>query len=144
LEITRILLAEDNADHASLIIDELETENVKREIVLMKDGQEIVDYFQKMNIDGSSGIHPQIDLVLLDLNLPKVPGIEVLRFLKNDSKLCVIPVIILSTSSDQKMIDEAYKNGANGYLIKPSSYEEFTTKMRCVKKYWLDTNLLPS
>ena len=146
MEITRLLLVEDNADHARLIIDELEIENAKWEIVLMQDGQEIIDYFQKANIDGNGNgeIHPQIDLVLLDLNLPRVNGIDVLRFLKNDSRFCTIPVIVLSTSFDQETIDEAYKNGANGYLTKPDTYEEFVTKMRCVKEYWLNTNTLPS
>ncbi len=144
MEIKRLLLVEGNADHARLIIDELEIENVKGEIVLMKDGQEVIDYFQKANIDGNGEIHSHIDLVLLDLNLPRVNGIDVLRFLKNDSMFCTIPIIVLSTSFDQETIDEAYKNGANGYFIKPDTYEEFATMMRCVKEYWLNTNTLSS
>ena len=144
MEVTRILLVEDNADHASLIIDELEAENVKKKIILMKDGQGAVDYFQKANIDSNGEIHSHIDLVLLDLNLPKVNGMDVLRFIKNDSRFCIIPVIILSTSSDPDTITEAYKNGANGFITKPVSCEEFIEKMKYVKEYWLNTNILPS
>ncbi len=144
MEVTRILLVEDDADHASLIIDELETENVKKEIIFMKDGQEAVDYFQKANIDGNGEIHSHIDLVLLDLNLPKVNGMDVLRFLKNESRFCIIPVIVLSTSYDPDTITEAYKNGANGFITKPVSCEDFTEKMKCVKEYWLNANLSPS
>lgn len=143
MEITRILLAEDNEDHATLIIEELEIEGDKEEIIFMKDGQKTIDYLQKMNINGNGGIHPQIDLVLLDLNLPKVPGIEVLRFLKNDSEFCTIPVIILSTSCDPETIIEAYEEGANGFITKPISYGDFAEKMKYVKKYWLNINTLP-
>lgn len=143
MEIARILLVEDNVDHARLIIEELEMESDKEEIVFIKDGQEAIDYFQNIN-DNNGEIHPQVDLVLLDLNLPKVPGIEILRFLKNDSKLCVIPVIILSTSYDPETISEAYEEGANGFITKPTSYGEFAEKMKYIKKYWLNVNTLPS
>jgi two-component system response regulator len=144
LEITRIVLVEDNVDHASLIIEELEIESDKEEIVFIKDGQKAIDYFQKINTNSDDGIPPQVDLVLLDLNLPKVPGIEILRFLKNDSKLCVIPVIILSTSYDPETISEAYEEGANGFITKPISYGDFAEKMKSIRKYWLGVNTLPS
>ena len=142
MEITKIVLVEDNVDHACLIIEELEIESDKEEIVFIKDGQKAIDYFQ--NINGNGEIHPQVDLVLLDLNLPKVPGIEILRFLKNDSKLCIIPVIILSTSYDPETISEAYEEGANGFITKPISYGDFAEKMKSIRKYWLGVNILPS
>lgn len=142
MEITRIVLVEDNVDHARLIIEELEIESDKEEIVCIKDGQKAIDYFQ--NINGNGEIHPQVDLVLLDLNLPKVPGIEILRFLKNDSELCIIPVIILSTSYDPETISEAYEEGANGFITKPISYGDFAEKMKSIRRFWLDVNTLPS
>lgn len=142
METTRIVLVEDNEDHASLIIEELEIESDKEEIVVITEGQKAIDYFQ--NINGNGEIHSQVDLVLLDLNLPKVSGMEILRFLKNDSELCVIPVIILSTSYDPETINEAYEEGANGFITKPISYGDFAEKMKYVKKYWLDINTLPS
>jgi DNA-binding response OmpR family regulator len=66
--------------------------------------------------------------------LPKVDGMDILKFLKKNSKYSKIPVIVLSTSSDQKTIDKAYKNGANGYFVKPASYEEFVEKIKILKK----------
>ena len=126
----RILLVEDDEDHAVLISDILKEDNaneIKTEVTLKKDGQETIDYFQ-------SEMQSQVSLVLLDLNLPKIDGMEVLKFIKKNSKYCSVPVIILSTSSNQETIDEAYKNGANGYLIKPASYEDFVEKIKILKK----------
>lgn len=142
MDITRIVLVEDNVDHARLIIEELEIESDKEEIIFIKDGQKAIDYFQ--NINGTGEIHTHVDLVLLDLNLPKVPGMEILRFLKNDSELCIIPVIILSTSYDPETISEAYEEGANGFITKPVSYGDFAEKMKYIRKYWLEVNTLPS
>ncbi len=87
--------------------------------------------------------HSQIDLIILDLNLPKINGVDVLKSLKGNSKYSSIPVVILSTSSDQNTISEAYKNGANGYITKPMSYGEFVDKIRLLRRYWTDTNTLP-
>ena len=76
-----------------------------------------------------------MSLVVLDLNLPKIDGMRVLRFIKEKSKYCSTPVIILSTSSDQKAIDEASENGANGYFVKPASYDDFVDNVKIMKKY---------
>ncbi len=125
-----ILLIEDDQDHAALITDVLKEDNVtniKTEVILKKDGKEAIDYFQYE-------MQSQPSLVILDLKLPKIDGMDVLKFIKNNSKCCEIPVIILSTSSEQKTIDEAYKNGANGYFVKPTSYEEFVEKIKILKK----------
>ncbi|MFQ5712958.1 MAG: response regulator [Candidatus Scalinduaceae bacterium] len=131
----KILLIEDDPDHAELIIDVLRTENVKKEIILLKDGLEALDYLQKIDIDGNDEIRSQIDLVILDLNLPRVSGMEVLKFLKKNSRYCSIPVVILSTSADHETIETAYKNGANSYITKPISYEGFVEKIKALSIY---------
>ncbi len=131
----KILLIEDDPDHAELIIDVLRTENVKKEIILLKDGLEALDYLQKIDIDGNYEIRSQIDLVILDLNLPKVKGMDVLKFLKNNSRYSSIPVVILSTSADHDTIETAYKNGVNSYITKPISYEGFVEKIRTLSIY---------
>ncbi len=156
----KVLLIEDNPDHAELITELLEVES-KKEVILIKDGKEAMDYFQKAcppeacqtsssnrkairtDIDGDE-IEPQIDLVILDLNLPKVHGMDVLKFLKQNSRYRSIPVVVLSTSSDEKTIKEAYKNGANGYISKPVSYENFVEKIKILNSYYDEYNKLNS
>ena len=126
----KILLVEDDPDHTELIIDILEEDdvkNIKTEVVLKKDGQEAIDYFQYE-------MQSQVSLVILDLNLPKVHGLDVLKFIKKSPKYCSIPIIILSTSSEHKTIDEAYKNGANGYFIKSGTYKDLAEKVKTLKK----------
>ncbi len=139
MEEKKFLLIEDDQDHADLIIDVLKEDNpknIKTEVILKKDGQEALDYFQNGSIDcvGDNAVKSEISLVILDLNLPKINGMEVLKFIKKNSKYCSIPVIILSTSPDQKTIDEAYKNGANGYFVKPTTYDDFVKKVKILKK----------
>ena len=128
----KVLLIEDDPDHAGLIMDVLETENVQKEIILLNDGLEALNYFQK---HGDNGEQIRVNLVILDLNLPKVPGMKVLKFLKQNSKYSSIPVVILSTSSDEKTIEEAYKNGADNYIIKPILYEAFVERVSILKNY---------
>ncbi len=127
----KILLIEDDKNHADLIINVLKEDDVKDikvEVILKKDGQEAIDYFQYE-------MQSQLSIVILDLNLPKIDGMDVLKFIRKNSKYCSIPVIILSASSDQKTIDEAYKNGANGYFVKPASYDDFVEEVKILKKY---------
>ena len=128
-----VLLIEDDPDHAELIMEVLETENIQKEIILLNDGLEALNYFQKY---GDNGAQVQINLVILDLNLPKVHGMEVLKFLKQNSKYSSIPVVILSTSSDEKTIEEAYKNGADNYITKPVVYEDFVEKIKILKQQY--------
>ncbi|MGR3174515.1 MAG: response regulator [Candidatus Scalindua sp.] len=148
----KILLIEDDPDHADLILDIFKTEDVESEVVLMKDGMEAIDYFQEVdtsnqivqsNVGGGNVRHSQIDLVILDLNLPKVDGMSILKFLKKNPRSCSIPVVILSTSSDQETILEAYKNGANGYITKPLSYDEFVDKIKMLTELCSGDNTLP-
>jgi two-component system response regulator len=136
LEEKRIILIEDDPDHAELIMDILGEGGVKKNIILVRDGQEAIEYFQEYSIKWDGQVKDKINLIILDLNLPKVSGMEVLKYLKKNSKYSPVPVIILSTSSDKKTIDEAYKNGVNGFMTKPASYEEFITKLEGLKEYY--------
>ncbi len=127
---------ENDPDHAELIIDVLELGDVKKKVILMKDGKEVVDYFQKTDLDGvDNEIKTQISLVILDLNLPKVDGMNVLKFIKENSEYRSIHVIILSTSSDDRIIEEAYKNGADGFISKDASYKEFIKQIQTLQVY---------
>ncbi len=126
----KILLVEDDPDHAELIIDVLEEDdvkNIKAEVILKKDGQEAINYFQYE-------MQSQVSLVILDLNLPTISGIDVLKFIKKNPKYCSIPVIIISTSYDHETIDEAYENGANDYIVKDVSYKDLVEEVKILKK----------
>ena len=148
----KLLIIEDDPDHAELILDIFESENVKNEVLLMRDGQEVVDFLtegrsheQHSQADSEVIVEdePGIGLLVLDLNLPKVNGMDVLKYLKKNPKLSTIPVVVLSTSSDQKTILDAYKNGANGYITKPVAYDEFVCKIESLIEYWFKANTLP-
>ena len=136
----KVLLVEDDPDHAELIIDELEIKDIKNEVILLRDGLEAMKYLQKIVVDAYYGKRSQIDLAIIDLNLPKFHGMSVLKFIKQHSKFYSIPVIILSTSSDFKVISEAYENGANSFVTKSIDYEEFSKKMKYLSRFWLSTN----
>ncbi|MGR3300928.1 MAG: response regulator [Candidatus Scalindua sp.] len=142
----KILLIEDDPDHAELIIDILEEEDVENEVILMKDGQDVIDYLQDTGSSAGQATQPndlagraqdvqpgfadgngkysQIVLIILDLNLPVVNGMDVLRFIKRSPEYCSIPVIIVSASHDTEAISEAFKNGANGFITKSYLYEK--------------------
>ncbi len=137
MEEKKILIVEDDPDHAELIIDVLNTGDIKMEIILKEDGRDAIDYLQELYIDDNVGMELQIDLIISDLNLPKVDGMDVLKFLKNDSRYKSIPVIVISTSSDPSTISEAYENGADGFIIKPASFKEFAMNVRLMEQNWL-------
>ena len=134
----KILIAENDPDHAELIVDELNMGDVKKEIILMGDGQEVIDYFQEADIGSSVRVELEIDLIILDLNLPKVHGKNVLKFLKNHPKYRSIPIIIFSTRPDSKTMSEVYKNGANSFITKPASFKEFKENIEKLRKYLLN------
>ncbi len=134
MEERKIILIEDDPDHAELITEALGEEGLEKDIILVRDGMEVIDYFQELSAKWEEQIENKIKLIILDLNLPRVSGMDVLKFLKKNSKYSKIPVVALSTSSDQRTIDEVYKNGANGYFVKPASYKEFVEKVKILKK----------
>ncbi len=138
----KILLVEDDPDHAELIMGLIEKE-CKQEVVLKRDGREAMDYFWRNGTswqimragEDEKGECPQIDLVILDLNLPKVSGMDILKFLKRSPVYRSIPVVILSTSSDDKTIEEAYENGASEFVTKSTSFQVFIERIKLMCDY---------
>ena len=128
-----ILLVEDNQDHAGLIIHGLEKYDIACSVHHVKDGRAALDYLGSCN-----GNMPS--LILLDLRLPKVDGLEVLKIIKTSDRLRLIPVVILTTSESEIDIVKAYNGYVNSYLVKPVDFELFQKLMRDLGFYWLECN----
>lgn len=129
----KILLAISNSNHRDLIIDALNVNDAKEEILLLKDGLEVLEYFQQVNTDNEA--LSRIAMVVLDIDLPKVGGLVILRYHKAYLRLSSIPVVIFSTSNDNKTVSEAYENGADGFITKPASLKEFVNFRKLLKEY---------
>jgi len=138
-----ILLVEDNPDHAELTIKALKQNNVSNEVYVVNDGQEALDFMYHRGKYADEKNFPRPGLILLDIKLPKVDGIEVLKQLKDDPQFKSIPVIMLTTSDRDEEIAKSYADGANSYVVKPMDFEEFMKKVRELKLYWTITNSLP-
>jgi two-component system response regulator len=138
---TDILLVEESPNHADLTIHDLRREH---HIHIAKDGEEALDFLfcRGLFIDRSFACPPK--LVLLDLKLPRVDGIEVLRQVKNDSRTKTIPVVVMTSSSEEHELFLSYDLGANSVIQKPIDSEIFRQKMRTLGLYWMVINQLPS
>jgi two-component system, chemotaxis family, response regulator Rcp1 len=137
-----ILLIEDSPSDANLIIKYLEKNYTSNHIYWVDDGERAIEYLQKQG-NYTDVCHP--DLILLDLNLPKVDGREILTFIKSDPQLKLIPVIILTTSELEQDILLSYKLHANCYITKPIDIKEFTRIIQLISDFWMKTvQLLPT
>ena len=137
-----VMLVEDNLDHAELVMRTLADHRVANRIIHFTDGQSALDYmFRRGEYADPPGARPHV--ILLDLRLPRVDGIEVLQAIKESPELRQIPVVVLTTSETEKDIARAYYNHANSYLVKPVGYEEFVKLMQDLGFYWLSWNTLP-
>lgn len=121
-----ILLVEDDEGHALLVQENLRKNGIVNKIFTVADGAAALDFLYRRG-EHLSAPHPR--LILLDLNLPKVDGFEVLRQVKGDPRLKTIPVIILTSTEDQREIDRSYKLGANNYITKPVDYQQFQERV---------------
>lgn len=139
----RILLVEDNADHAELIKRSFEEHRVGNELIHLDDGEKAVDYLKRRGEYASPESSPRPDVVLLDLRLPRVDGLEVLREIKTTDGLRKIPVVVLTTSDTETDIARAYDLHANAYLVKPVGFTEFLDLMRDMGFFWLVWNKPP-
>ncbi|MGQ9550036.1 MAG: response regulator [Roseiflexus sp.] len=136
----RVLLVEDNDDHAELIRRTLGTHRQVPQIVHISDGESALDYLYRRGTWNDPDKSPRPHVILLDLRLPRVDGLEVLTSIKQSAELRHIPVIILTSSSANRDVSRAYDAYANSYLVKPLDFEEFRNLMHDVGVYWLTHN----
>lgn len=135
-----ILLVEDNKDDELLTLDALHSAGITNLVCVVRDGQEALDY---LFVKGSFATREPYDrpcIILLDLKLPKIAGKEVLRRIKSDEWTKRIPVVVLTTSSEQKDVRDCYGNGANSYVRKPVEFDKFLEAVRHLGLYWTLVN----
>ncbi len=138
-----ILLVEDNPDHAELSLHALSMA-VKNRVRVVEDGEEALEYLMHRGRYTDEEAYPTPGLILLDLRLPKLDGIEVLRQIRSEPSLCSIPICMLTTSADKADIASCYAAGANSYVTKPVKYQEFVDKVKELGRFWFSTNILPT
>lgn len=135
-----ILLVEDNEDDLRLALRSFKKANLTNRIQIARDGQEALDYILCQGVHASRRIEDVPRAILLDLKLPKVDGLEVLQRIKSDQRTSTIPVVILTSSKEQRDIANSYQHGANSYIVKPVIFDNFVKAMQEVAMYWLLLN----
>lgn len=142
MELKRILLVEDSANDAELILAALSENNLANEVVVARDGEEALDYLYRrgmfrLRMEG----HPIV--ILLDLKLPKLDGLEVLAQLKSDPSMKMIPVVVLTSSREEPDLFQCYELGTNAYVVKPVDFHEFVDAIKGVGLFWAMVNQPP-
>jgi CheY-like chemotaxis protein len=138
-----ILLVEDDPAHAEIVRRNLKDFRVANRIIHVEDGQAALDYLFGQGPFADPESNPRPHLILLDLRLPKVDGLEVLRAIKDNEDMKSIPSVVLTTSSAESDMVKAYDSGAGSYLVKPVDFEKFTKLMDAFGFYWLAWNKYP-
>jgi DNA-binding response OmpR family regulator len=134
-----ILLVEDDPDHEALAIRALRKANVANEIHVAHDGAEAIEFMEGI----ASGKRPAPQLILLDLKLPKIDGLEVLRAVRSNAKTALLPVVVLTSSDEERDIVSSYRLGVNSYIRKPVNFTDFAEATRQLGMYWLLLNQCP-
>ncbi|MEM1138942.1 MAG: response regulator [Pseudomonadota bacterium] len=135
-----ILLVEDNEGDILLTQEAFEDAKIRNSIHIARDGEEALSMLHKQ---GPHAFLPDFDLILLDLNLPKIDGKQVLQDIKNDDRLRRVPVVVMTTSSAQRDIVESYNLHANSYVMKPISFESFKEIVSAIEDFWFSVVVLP-
>ena len=139
-----ILLVEDNPDDAALTLRALEKNDITNDMVrVASNGVEALDYLFGTGDHAGRDTATQPQLILLDLKMPKMDGIEVLRRLRQDDRTRLLPVVVLTSSDEKEDIVKIYNLGANSYIRKPVDFDEFTEAVRQLGVYWLRLNMVP-
>jgi len=138
-----ILLVEDNPTDVELTLRALKKNNLANKVHVVTDGAEALDYLFATGVYKEREIDKKPKVVLLDLKLPKVDGLEVLKKIKSDERTRDIPVVVLTSSKEEQDRIESYKLGVNSYIVKPVDFEQFTKSVAELGLYWLLLNELP-
>jgi len=138
-----ILLVEDNPDDVELTLRAFKKNNILNKVVVAKDGVEALDYLFGTGVYASRNVNELPVVVLLDLKLPKIDGLEVLKRIRQDDRTKLLQVVILTSSSEQKDVIDGYSLGANSYVRKPVSFEHFVEAIKHLGLYWLLWNEPP-
>ncbi|TLY36621.1 MAG: response regulator [Nitrospirae bacterium] len=138
-----ILLVEDNPDDVELTLHAFRKHNLANRVHVARDGAEALDFLFRTSAYKDRRIEDSPHVVLLDLKLPKVDGLEVLQRMKADPRTRMIPVVVLTTSREDRDITESYRLGVNSYIVKPVNFEQFTEAVRQLGLYWLLMNEPP-
>ena len=139
-----ILLVEDNPADIKITQRALRESELAVDLIVLRDGQEALDYLLRRETYADDPAWRRPDLVLLDLNLPRLSGQELLRRVRAEAQLSTVPVLVLTTSHRQEDVEAVYAAGANTYIEKPQEFARFVEVLRTIHRYWLDTALLPS
>lgn len=131
-----ILLVEDNPDDVDLTLRALKMNNILNKVTVARDGQQALDYF--FGAGASANVAPSV--VLLDLKLPKIDGLEVLRRIRADPRTCLLPIVILTSSREEQDIVSSYRLGANSYIRKLVDFDQFVETIKQLGLYWLVLN----
>jgi DNA-binding response OmpR family regulator len=138
----RILIVEDDPRDVDLTMNALEEYNLANEVVVTRDGEEALDYlYCRGKFKNRSSDNPAV--VLLDLKLPKIDGLEVLQQIKSDEKLKMVPVVVLTSSREERDMVASYKHGVNAYVVKPVDFHEFVNAIRELGVFWAVINAPP-
>jgi CheY-like chemotaxis protein len=137
-----ILLVEDNSNDIELALEVLSDEDFAKDIIVVKDGQQALDFLQR------SGTHAEREpgnpiLMMLDLKLPRIDGLEVLRRVKADPGLKSIPVVMLTSSREESDLQNSYGLGANAYVVKPVDFDDYSETLKAIGSFWTTTNQPP-
>ena len=136
----KILLVEDNPNDVKLTLHAFASANLANTVHVARDGVEALEYLFGSEQNTDQKIPEKPKLILLDLKLPRLNGHEVLKRIKNDPRTSGIPVVVLTSSSEERDVMRTYEVGANSYIVKPVDFEQFTESVRDIGKYWLMIN----
>ncbi len=138
-----ILIVEDNQHDVELTLRALKRHNLANHVMVVRDGAEALDFIFGEGAHADRSMEKDPKLILLDLKLPKVDGLEVLRRIKSDEGTKVIPVVMLTSSKEERDVIESYKLGVNSYMVKPVDFDKFLECVRAIGFYWLLCNEPP-
>ena len=142
IQLKRILLVDDSPRDTEMTLDALAQNNLANEVISLRDGVEALDYlYRRGEFAGRAGGNPAV--VLLDLKMPRVDGTEVLRQIKSDPQLKTIPVVVMTSSSEESDVSRSYQLGVNAYIVKPVQFQEFIAAVKLLGAFWAVVNQPP-